>query len=84
MDAPLALLLAAAAVWVVTAKPAARPVAPLPAPLQTPANSARPTRYGIPGPAPEGAHWEIDSNQAAVERVVDPDGNSWALVPDGF
>lgn len=86
MDPAVALLIAAGAVWLLTAKPAyqPQPIAPVPRALQTPAQSARPTRYGLPGYAPEGAHWEIDKNQAAIERVVDPDGNSWALVPDGF
>jgi hypothetical protein len=84
MDQSLAVLLAIGAVYLVTRGPDAsvRPAAKLPPVLQTSAGS--PTRYGVPGPAPAGSHWEPDTNQAAIERVVDPDGNAWALIPDGF
>lgn len=84
MDQGLAIVLAAAAVYFLTAgRPSGRTApAALPPALTTSAGS--PTRYGTPGPAPEGTHWEIDKNQAALQRVVDGDGNAWALVPDGF
>ena len=82
MDPAPAVLLAIGAIWLLT-RSSGPAVAQLPAVLQTSKTGAN-VRYGIPGPAPDGFHWEPDKGQAFAERVVDPDGNSWLLIPDGF